>query len=97
MDGTAADQVERRSRITDGLLPEILLDVQETLQTNHLNFRELKATYEVSNTNSPDYRSAESRRPVRTHARTSNEPTVNEVAVLRPNDSVGQRYIIFHT
>ena len=55
MDGTAADQVERRCRITDGLRPEILLGLQETLQTNHLFGREQKAASEFANTNSPDY------------------------------------------
>ena len=50
MGGTAADQVERRCRITDGLRPEILLDVQETSQTNRLYDRELNATYEFANT-----------------------------------------------
>ena len=50
MDGTAADQVERRCRITDSLRPGILLDVQETLQINRLYVRELKAAYEFANT-----------------------------------------------
>ena len=45
MDGTAADQVERRCRIT-----EILLDVRETLQINCLYVRELKAAYEFADT-----------------------------------------------
>ena len=49
MDGTAADQVERRYRITDGLRPDILLDVQETLHTTRLYVRELKAAYEFAN------------------------------------------------
>ena len=50
MDGAAADQVERRCRITDGLWPEILLDVQETLQAKRLYVRELKAAYQFANT-----------------------------------------------
>ena len=50
MDGTGADQVERRCRVTDGLRPEILLDLQETLQTQRLCVRELKAAYEFANT-----------------------------------------------
>ena len=50
MDGTAADLVERRCRISDGLRPEILLDVQETLQTNCLYVRGLKVAYEFANT-----------------------------------------------
>ena len=50
MDGTAADQVERRCIITDGLLPDILLDVLETIQTNRLHVRELKAACEFANT-----------------------------------------------
>ena len=41
MDGTAADQAGRRSR--DSLRTEILLDLQETLQTNHLYVRKQKA------------------------------------------------------
>ena len=48
----------RRSTITDGPRPEILLDLQKTLQTNRLYVRELKAIYELVNTNSPDYRIA---------------------------------------
>ena len=95
MDGTAADQVERRSRINGGLRPEILLDLQETLLTNHLYVRELKAAYEFANTNSPDYRIViyESRRPPGTRKRTCNAPTVNKVAVLMPNIPIGQRDI----
>ena len=50
MDGTAADQAERRCRITYGLRPEILLDAQETLQTKRVYARELKAAYEFANT-----------------------------------------------
>ena len=46
MDGTAADQVERRSRITDGLRLEMLLDLQETSQTNQfLYVRDLRYAY----------------------------------------------------
>ena len=52
MKGIAADQVERRSRITDVLRTEILLDLQDTSQTSHLNIRELKAAYEFAETNS---------------------------------------------
>ena len=44
-------ELERRCRVTDGLRPEILLDVQETLHTNRLYVRELKAAYEFANTN----------------------------------------------
>ena len=36
MEGRAADQVVRRSRINDGLRPEIILYLQESLQTDHL-------------------------------------------------------------
>ena len=50
MDGTAADQVNRRCRITGSLRPDILLDVQETLHTNRLYVRELQAAYEFANT-----------------------------------------------
>ena len=39
----------------------------------------------------------ESRRPGGTHVTTYNAPTVNEVAVLLPNDPVGQPDIILHT
>ena len=46
MDGTAADQAERRCRITYGLRP----DAQETLQTKRVYARELKAAYEFANT-----------------------------------------------
>ena len=49
MDGSA-DQTERRCRITDGLRPEIPLDVHETFQTNRLYARELMAAYEFANT-----------------------------------------------
>ena len=61
--------------------------------------RELKAAYDFANTNSPDYRIAicESRRPTVTHEKTFNVPTVNEVAVLMPNDPVGKRDIILCT
>ena len=45
MDGTAADQVNRRCRITGSLL-----DVQETLHTNRLYVHELMAAYEFANT-----------------------------------------------
>ena len=98
MDGTAAINLERRCSITDDLRSEILLDLQEILQTNHLNVRELKIAYEFANTNSPDYRIAicKSERPARTHKRTYNAPTVNEVAVLVPNDLIGQRDIKLH-
>ena len=42
--------MERRCRITDGLRPEILLDVQEISQTNRLYVCELKAAYGFANT-----------------------------------------------
>ena len=74
MDGTAPDPVQGRRRITDGLRPDMLLDLQETFQTNHLYVRKLKAAYEFANTNSPDYRitSCESRKPAGSHERTNN-------------------------
>ena len=34
IDGTAAGQEERRGKITYGLKPEFLLDLQKTLETN---------------------------------------------------------------
>ena len=93
------DQVERLGRITDGLRPEILLDLQETIQTNHFYIRELKAAYESANTNSPDYGIAicESKRQTATLERTYNAPTANEVAALMPNDPVGHLDIILQT
>ena len=79
MDGTAAYQMERRCRITDGLRPEILLELQETLKTNLLHVHELKAPYEFAITISSDYLLiiCESRRPAGTHERTYNALTVN--------------------
>ena len=50
MDGTAADHVERRWRITNGLRPNIFLDVQETIQAKRLYVRELQVAYEFTNT-----------------------------------------------
>ena len=99
MDGTAADQVNRRCRITGSLRPDILLDVQETLHTTRLYVRELKAAYEFANTTllTTELPSVTCRRPAGIHERTFNAPTVNEVAVLMPNDPVGQRDIIVHT
>ena len=99
MGGTEADQVERPSRITDDLRPEILLDAQETLQANRLYVRKLKAAYEFENTNSPYYRivTCGSRRQAETHERAYNVPAVNEVSDLMPNHPVGQRDIILDT
>ena len=90
-------QIRWKDDVEQLIRHEILLDVQETLQTKHLYVRELKATYEFPNT-TPDYRLAicESRRPAGIHERTYNASTVNEVAVLMPNDPVGQRDIILH-
>ena len=49
--------------------------------------------------NSPDHRIVicVSRKPAGTHERSYNAATVNEVAVLMPNDPVGQRDIKLHT
>ena len=100
MHGTAAYEVERLNSITSGQQPEIILDLQKTLQTNRILYaRELKAACEFANTYSRDYRIAicESRRPASIHERTYIASKVNEVAVLMPNDHVGYRDIILQT
>ena len=96
MDDSAADQVERPSRITDGSFKS---SGNYRLTIYHLYVRELNAAYEFANRNSPDHRIAicESRRPAETHEGIYNVPTVNEFAVLLPNNPVGQCDKILHT
>jgi len=98
MDGD--EQVERRSNITDGLCRSTLLDIQDVLSENHKYIKELKCAYEVANSRSiGNFKIviSEAARPLGTHERTYNAPTLNEVAILRPNNPVGHRDIVLHT
>ena len=98
MDCTSAAQVERRYRITDGLRPEILLDVQEILQTTHLYVCGLKSAYEFVNrtlrtTVVLSVKAEDQQEPMK---EPYNASTVIEVVVLMPNNLVGQRGMILH-
>ena len=98
MDGD--QQIQRRSSITDGLCNSILLDIQEALNQNHnLYVKELKCAYEFASSRQIEiFRIVinETARPFRTHERTHNAPTLNEVAILLPNNPVGHRGIVLH-
>ena len=97
MDGE--DQISRRNNITHGLSPTILLDIQNTLLEHHKYVRELKCAYEFANAENMRQYSIvinEAQRPVGAHARTHNAPTLNEVAILMPNNPVGHRDIVLH-
>lgn len=98
MDGE--DQILRRSNITDGLCQNTLLDIQDALSENHKYVRELKCAYEFARTeNMADFKIVinEAARPPGSHERTYNAPALKEVAILMPNNPVGQRDIVLHT
>ena len=79
MDGD--QQIQRRSSITDGLCNSILLNIQEALNQNHKYVKELKCAYEFASSRQiENFRIVinEAARPLRTHGRTHNAPTLNE-------------------
>ena len=85
--------MERRCRVTDGP------GVQETLQTNRVFVRELKAANEFANTTLlttelPSVKADDQQKLIK---KTYNAPTVHQVAVRMPNDPVGQRDFMLHT
>ena len=98
MDGD--EQITRRNNVTTGLCHNTLLDIQDVLSENHVYVRELKCAYEFINTQNIEHFKIvinENARPLGTHERTYNPPTLKEVAILMPNNPVGQRDIVLHT
>ena len=98
MDGD--QQIQRKSSITDGFCNSILLDIHEALNQNHKYVKELKCAYEFSGSRQiENFRIVinETVRPLGTHERTHNAPTLNEVEILLPNNPVGHRDIVLHT
>ena len=94
MDG---DQQIQKSSITDGLCNIILLDIQEALSQNHKYVKELKCAYEFASSRQiENFRIVinETVRPLGTHERTHNASTLNEVAILLPNNPVRHRDIV---
>ena len=83
MDGDL--QIQRKFSITDGLCNSILLDMQEALNQNHKYVKELKCAYEFASSRQiENFRIVinETARPLGTHERTHNAPTLNEGAIL---------------
>lgn len=86
----------RRVRLTEGLKHDIILLFQDMLHEHNKYVRELKSAYEFAKTNFPTYCIVinENARPVGGHKRQFNAPTLDEVAILMPNDSVGHCDIV---
>ena len=90
--------MRRRTSIIDGLLPDVVLCPQDILHTNKKYVEQLKSAYEFAKGQFPSDKiiTNENVRPIDKHNGRYNAPTTHDVAILMPNDPVGNRDIVLH-
>ena len=90
------EQIDARMSIFSGLRRPLITNLQQMLFDNNTYVQDLKMAYEYARKGNTNYSLVihEDARPTGEHARRYNAAHTNEVAVLMPNDAIGQRDVV---
>ncbi|GBP95661.1 hypothetical protein EVAR_67867_1 [Eumeta japonica] len=88
------EELDRRREINAGMKRGILQDLQQLLHEHHALVRLFKSALERMPNNDYKVVIKADKRPSRTHERTFNAPTIDEVAILIVGEQLGTRDIV---